>query len=129
MATHGCVFQTPEEPARICNCTGAVLNRDRSIVTLSLEGRALAEPLGSIWMSFGNTFWKCSFMRDITETHCEADFVVGSTQNATHLKYEGEYTVCMKPAEPDTLLVDSGISVRVPVPPRLTSLENPRERT
>ncbi|KAK2948011.1 hypothetical protein BLNAU_17047 [Blattamonas nauphoetae] len=110
-------FTTPAEPARICSCTRAVLNKDRTEVTISLEGRALGDSLGSIWVSFGDTFWKSSSMRRISETLCEADFLVASSESVTHLKYKGEYTVCLKPAETSTLLVDSGITVRVPAPP------------
>ncbi|KAK2958964.1 hypothetical protein BLNAU_5980 [Blattamonas nauphoetae] len=121
--TESCVFETPKEPKRVCSCTGAVLSKDRSQVTISLEGRALAEPLGSIWVSFDNTVWESLSMRRISETSCEADFLVGSTQNGTHLKYEGEYTVCLKPHETSTLLVDSGISVRIPASPSFTKVE------
>ncbi|KAK2946912.1 hypothetical protein BLNAU_18136 [Blattamonas nauphoetae] len=121
--TESCVFETPKEPARICSCTGAVLNKDRSELTISLKGRALTEPLGSIWVSFGDTFWESLSLRTMSETSCEADFRVGSKQNTTHLKFEGEYTVCIKPAEPSTLLVDSGITVRIPVSPSFTKVE------
>ncbi|KAK2960757.1 hypothetical protein BLNAU_4154 [Blattamonas nauphoetae] len=118
-----CVFETPKEPARICSCSGAVLNTGRSLVSLSLEGRALHEPLGSIWVSFEDTFWKSVSMRRISETHCEADFLVASEETETHLKYEKEYTVCLKPDEPRTLLVDSGITVRITGHPSFTEVK------
>ncbi|KAK2941731.1 hypothetical protein BLNAU_23353 [Blattamonas nauphoetae] len=115
--TNRIAITTPTEPARICSCTRAVLNKDRTEVMLQLEGRALGDPLGSIWVSFGDTFWKSVVMRRISETLCEADFLVASSESVTHLKYKGEYTACLKPAETSTLLVDSGITVRVPAPP------------
>ncbi|KAK2958957.1 hypothetical protein BLNAU_5973 [Blattamonas nauphoetae] len=121
--TESCRFETPKETARICSLTGAVLNKERSEVTISLEGRVLTEPLGSIWVSFENSFWESLSMRRLSETNCEADFLVGSTQNGTHLKYEGEYTVGVKPDGVSTLLVDSGITVRVPASPSFTKVE------
>ncbi|KAK2955646.1 hypothetical protein BLNAU_9336 [Blattamonas nauphoetae] len=121
--TEMCVFQTPEEPGRICSYTGIVLNKDRTQVPITLEGRALGDSLGSIWVSFGNTFWKSFSMRRISETLCEADFLVASSESETHLQYEGEYTVCLKPDEPSTLLVDSGITVRIPEPPSFTEVK------
>ncbi|KAK2959726.1 hypothetical protein BLNAU_5215 [Blattamonas nauphoetae] len=120
--TETCEFTTPHEPARICNCSDAVLNKDRSVVTLTLEGRALAEPLGSIWVSFGGTFWDSSSMRQMSETHCEADFNVASDQSLTHLKYKEVYSVCLKPAQTTTLLVNSGITVTIPAPPSFTDV-------
>ncbi|KAK2956313.1 hypothetical protein BLNAU_8680 [Blattamonas nauphoetae] len=122
--TETCVFVTPNEPARICSCTGAVLNKDRSKVTITFEGRALTGSLGSIWVSFGGTFWKSSSTRQLSETRCEADFLVSEDQNEAHLEYEGEYVVCLKPDEPSTLFVDSGITVRIPAPPRVTSIDS-----
>ncbi|KAK2958993.1 hypothetical protein BLNAU_6009 [Blattamonas nauphoetae] len=116
-------FETDREPARICLSTGAVLNNNRTKVTISLNGRALAEPLGSIWMSFEFTFWESLSMRRISETSCEADFLVAMEQSGTHLKYEGEYTICVKPDDASNFLVDSGITVRIPAPPRFTSME------
>ncbi|KAK2948060.1 hypothetical protein BLNAU_17007 [Blattamonas nauphoetae] len=114
---------TPDEPARICKSTGAVLNKDRSEVTISLEGRAFGEWLGWIWVSVGGTFWKSLSMRQLSETHCEADFLVSSEGDDTHLKYEGEYTVCLKPDEPSTLIVESGITVRIPGLPIFTKVQ------
>ncbi|KAK2945560.1 hypothetical protein BLNAU_19517 [Blattamonas nauphoetae] len=121
--TEMCEFTTPTEPARICSCTGAILSKDRTNVTISLEGRALGDSLGSIWVSFGGTFWKSLSMRRISETLCEADFLVTSSESVTHLKFEGEYTVCLKPDEPSTLLVDSGITVRIPASPSFTEVK------
>ncbi|KAK2944055.1 hypothetical protein BLNAU_21054 [Blattamonas nauphoetae] len=121
--TETCGFTTPAEPARICDCTGAVLNKDRTKVTIWLEGRALGDSLGSIWVSFGDTFWKSLSMRRISETLCEADFLVASSESVTHLKFEGDYTVCLKPAETSTLLVDSGITVTIPEPPSFTEVK------
>ncbi|KAK2941980.1 hypothetical protein BLNAU_23103 [Blattamonas nauphoetae] len=120
--TDGCGFETPKEPSRICNCAEAALNKDQSIVTISLEGRALNESLVSIWVSLGGINWESSTIREISETHCKAEFLVASEQSSTHLKYTGEYTLCLNPSEPDTLLVDSGITFRVPAPPCITSL-------
>ncbi|KAK2955638.1 hypothetical protein BLNAU_9328 [Blattamonas nauphoetae] len=116
-------FTTPAELSRICSCSGAVLNKDRTQVTISLDGRALGDSLGSIWVSVGGTFWKSSTMRKISETLCEADFLVASEQSETHLKYNGEYTVCLKPDEASTLLVDSGITVRIPGNPSFTEVK------
>ncbi|KAK2954987.1 hypothetical protein BLNAU_10127 [Blattamonas nauphoetae] len=121
--TETCVFETPKEPSRICSCTVAYLNKERSEVTISLEGMALGDSLGSVWVSFEGTFWKYSSMRRISETLCEADFLVASEQSGTHLKYEGNYTVCSKADEASTLLVDSGITVRIPAPPSFTAVK------
>ncbi|KAK2955668.1 hypothetical protein BLNAU_9358 [Blattamonas nauphoetae] len=118
-----CGFKTPTEPARIYSSTGAILSKDRTNVTISLEGRALGDPLGSIWVSVGDTFWESSTMRKISETLCEATFLVSPEGDGTHLKYKGEYTVCLKPDEPSSLLVDSGITVHIPAPPRITEVK------
>ncbi|KAK2947931.1 hypothetical protein BLNAU_17158 [Blattamonas nauphoetae] len=121
--TESCGFETPKELSRIISCSCVVLNKERSKVTISLEGRALAEPLGSIWVSVEDSFWESLSMRRVSETLCEADFLVASEQSDTHLKYEGEYTVCVKPDEASNFLVDSGITVLIPPPPRITSLD------
>ncbi|KAK2945664.1 hypothetical protein BLNAU_19398 [Blattamonas nauphoetae] len=122
--TETCAFETHKEPARILLCTGAVLNKERSEVTISLEGRALGDSLGSIWVKFETTFWKSSSsIRNLSATLCEVDFLVGSEENGTRLKYEGEYTVCVKPDEASTLLVDSGIAVHIPASPSFTKVE------
>ncbi|KAK2955377.1 hypothetical protein BLNAU_9605 [Blattamonas nauphoetae] len=62
-------------------------------------------------------------MRRKSETLCEADFLVASEEDGTRLKYEGEYTVCLKPLETTTLVVDSGITVRIPASPSFTKVK------
>ncbi|KAK2950728.1 hypothetical protein BLNAU_14399 [Blattamonas nauphoetae] len=121
--TEGCVFVTPKEPARICSWIRAVLNKDRTKVTISLEGRAFAKPLGSIWVSLGDTFLESLSMRRISETLCEADFPVSSNGNPLSMKYEEAYTLCMKPDGKNTLLVDNGITVHIPAPPSFTEVK------
>ncbi|KAK2950860.1 hypothetical protein BLNAU_14162 [Blattamonas nauphoetae] len=116
-------FTTDPEPPRVCSCVGSVLNKDRSKVTISLEGRALTVSFGSIWVSFGGTFWESLSIRKISATLCEADFLVNAEQTETRLKYEGEYTVCVNPHEASSLLVDSGITVRIPPPLSFTEVE------
>ncbi|KAK2956063.1 hypothetical protein BLNAU_9040 [Blattamonas nauphoetae] len=121
--TPSLIFTTDPEPPRVCSCTDSVLNKDRSKVTISLEGRALTVSFGSIWVSFGGTFWESLSIRKISATHCEADFLVDPEEDVTHLKYEGEYTVCVNPHEASSLLVDSGITVHIPGPPSFTEVE------
>ncbi|KAK2949679.1 hypothetical protein BLNAU_15350 [Blattamonas nauphoetae] len=117
-------ISTPNEPARICSFQKTVLNNDRTIATVTFEGRVLTEDLGSIWVKFGSTFWESSSsIRNLSETLCEVDFLVASEESETSLKYERQYTACIKPLESSTLLVDSGIAVRIPGPPTLTDVK------
>ncbi|KAK2946250.1 hypothetical protein BLNAU_18852 [Blattamonas nauphoetae] len=119
--TEDCVFETPKEPARIISFKSVSLNGTKA--TITFEGRVLTEDLCSIWVSFGTTFWKSSLIRNLSETLCEVDFQVAPEESETSLKYEGEYTACIKPLETSSLLVDSGISVRLPPPPSFTNVE------
>ncbi|KAK2944633.1 hypothetical protein BLNAU_20432 [Blattamonas nauphoetae] len=120
--TDACSFSTPIEPARLVSKSDAGLNGAKSKITIVFEARALTDTVGPVWVSSGNNYWRHdSSIRVLSQTRCEADFLVAAVQDTTHLEFEMEYTVCIKPGETSTLLVDSGIKVRVPSPPIVNS--------
>ncbi|KAK2963965.1 hypothetical protein BLNAU_1043 [Blattamonas nauphoetae] len=109
------------EPSRIESIVSATLNKDRSVMTTKFEGRAFKSELGPVFLvKDANTFESIGNVRFVDSTHCEADFVVGSSEPG--LVYDQHYTLARKDGE-SSFFVNSDVFVRVPAPPRITDLE------
>ncbi|KAK2956843.1 hypothetical protein BLNAU_8120 [Blattamonas nauphoetae] len=115
-------FVIPKESTRIEKCVKAELNKDRTVVRLFFEGRALHSAMGFIWLKDGSTFWSSVSPLTATDsTHCLADFIVSSSESVESLKFGKEYTVSIETGEPVGFLLNDGINTRIPFPPRLLS--------
>ncbi|KAK2958057.1 hypothetical protein BLNAU_6983 [Blattamonas nauphoetae] len=111
-----------EEPTRIEKCVKAELNKERTVVRLFFEGRALHSSMGLIWLKDGSTFWpSVSSLTATDSTHCFADFSVSSSESGESLKFGKEYTVSIRTGETASFIVNDEIKARIPFPPRLLS--------
>ncbi|KAK2950290.1 hypothetical protein BLNAU_14782 [Blattamonas nauphoetae] len=121
-------IQTPKEPARIVCYKQSHLNNDRSKMIVLLEGRALLSRTGKVSLTNGSSTWESLLdVVVVDNTHCTADFAVGEIENSTHMKYGVEYTLKGSWTESSGFLVEDGIKIVVPFPPRITSIEPPAE--
>ncbi|KAK2957996.1 hypothetical protein BLNAU_6922 [Blattamonas nauphoetae] len=112
----------PEEPTRIEKCVKAELNKERTVVRLFFEGRALHSAMGLIWLKDGSTFSSSVSPLTATDsTHCFADFSVSSSESGESLEFGKEYTVSIKTGETASFIVNDEIKARIPFPPRLLS--------
>ncbi|KAK2963866.1 hypothetical protein BLNAU_943 [Blattamonas nauphoetae] len=106
------------EPSRIEAFFSATLNKQRSIMTAKFTGRSFKSEMGPLLLKKdANTFESVGNVRFVDSTHCEADFMIGSSEPG--LVYEQHYTLAAKDGQ-SSFFVNSDVSVRVPAPPLLT---------
>ncbi|KAK2941428.1 hypothetical protein BLNAU_23661 [Blattamonas nauphoetae] len=86
-------IQTPTEPARIVGIKSRQLNNVRTKMIVSFEGRALSSRSGKVSLTSGSTSLEWVSDVVVNQTHCTAEFAVGSEENSAHMKYGEEYTL------------------------------------
>ncbi|KAK2961787.1 hypothetical protein BLNAU_3224 [Blattamonas nauphoetae] len=117
-------IQTPMEPARIEKCTNRMLNAARTELVVSLEGRKLRANLGFLSLSAESGSWKSiGGIEADDDTHCSVRFLTGDAENTTHIKFGKEYTLKTISADESNFVVNDGIIVRVPFPPKITRIK------
>ncbi|KAK2942406.1 hypothetical protein BLNAU_22673 [Blattamonas nauphoetae] len=119
------IFVVPPEPARVEACSDRKLNLARTELIVSLDGRSLKTGLGHICLSNGSSVWKSVVPIKIEdETRCSARFLVGSLEDTDHLEFGKQYTLQEMGDDSSGFVVNDGITVHVPHPPRLTSIDS-----
>ncbi|KAK2961757.1 hypothetical protein BLNAU_3194 [Blattamonas nauphoetae] len=116
-------IQTPTEPARIEKCTHRMLNAARTELVVSLEGRKLRANLGFLSLSAESGSWtSIGEIEADDETHCSVLFSAASTESATHIKFGKEYVLKTISADETNFVVNDGIRIVVPFPPKITNI-------
>ncbi|KAK2943533.1 hypothetical protein BLNAU_21550 [Blattamonas nauphoetae] len=117
-------LQTPMEPARIEKCTSKTLNSDRTELELSLEGRKLRANLGFLNLTTDSGSWtSIGEIEADDETHCSVRFLTAESENTTHVEFGKEYTLKKVSADESNFVVNNGITIVIPFPPKVTNLE------
>ncbi|KAK2943473.1 hypothetical protein BLNAU_21609 [Blattamonas nauphoetae] len=71
-------IQTPTEPARIVGIKSRQLNKERTKMIVSFEGRALSSRSGKVSLMSGSTSLEWLSDVVVNQTHCTAEFAVAS---------------------------------------------------
>ncbi|KAK2945725.1 hypothetical protein BLNAU_19338 [Blattamonas nauphoetae] len=117
-------IQTPMEPARLVHLEKRQLNSDRTVMIMWLEGRALVTRTGRVNLTDESTSWESlSDVNIENNTLCKAEFAVGKDETSTELKFGEEYTLKGSWTELSGFHVEDGITVVVPLPPKVTKME------
>ncbi|KAK2950291.1 hypothetical protein BLNAU_14783 [Blattamonas nauphoetae] len=117
-------IQTPMEPPRIEKCTARTLNSSRTELTVSLEGRKLWANLGFLSLSAESGCWtSIGEIETDDETHCSVRFLTAGEEDPTHIEFGKDYTLKTVSVDESNFIVNDGIIVRVPFPPKVTKME------
>ncbi|KAK2953933.1 hypothetical protein BLNAU_11193 [Blattamonas nauphoetae] len=116
-------IQTPTEPSRIVGVKSRQLNNVRTKMIVSFEGRALSSRSGKVSLTSGSTSLEWLSDVVVNDTHCTAEFAVGSEENSAHMKYGEEYTLKGSWTESTGFHVENGITLVVPFPPKITHMK------
>ncbi|KAK2955435.1 hypothetical protein BLNAU_9663 [Blattamonas nauphoetae] len=117
-------IHTPMEPARIEKCTHRTLNSDRTELELSLEGRKLRANLGFLNLTTDPGSWtSIGGIEADDETHCSVRFLTAESEDSTHVEFGKEYTLKTVSADESTFVVNNGITIVVPLPPKIIKME------
>ncbi|KAK2946907.1 hypothetical protein BLNAU_18131 [Blattamonas nauphoetae] len=117
-------FTIPPEPPRIVGMETRRLTKDRTKMIVSLDGSALLARTGMVSLTGGNT--NCDLLSDVTiknNTHCTAEFAVGTEETSDQLKFGEEYALKGSWTESSGFLTEDGITIVVPLPPTITKME------
>ncbi|KAK2942585.1 hypothetical protein BLNAU_22502 [Blattamonas nauphoetae] len=117
-------IQTPMEPARVEKCTNRVLNAARTELVVSLEGRKLRANLGFLSLSAESGSWtSIGEIEADDETHCTVRFLTADDEDPTHIKFGKEYTLKTVSTDETNFVVNAGIRIEVPFPPKVTDVK------
>ncbi|KAK2961706.1 hypothetical protein BLNAU_3143 [Blattamonas nauphoetae] len=117
-------FTTPIEPPRIEKVTNRMLNVARTELVVSLEGRKLRANLGFLSLSAESGSWtSIGEIEADDDTHCSVRFLTADEEDPTHVKFGKEYTLNAVSADETNFVVNDGIIIRVPFPPKITDLK------
>ncbi|KAK2951807.1 hypothetical protein BLNAU_13300 [Blattamonas nauphoetae] len=117
-------IQTPMEPARIVRLDKRQLNSDRTSMIVWLKGRALVTRTGKVSLSNESSNWESSSdVVLVNNTLCTAEFAVGKEETSSLMKYGSSYTLKGIWTESSGFHVEDGITVVVPLPPKIKHIE------
>ncbi|KAK2959019.1 hypothetical protein BLNAU_6035 [Blattamonas nauphoetae] len=121
-------FSVDSEPPRITCVISKQLTTDLSRMIVSLEGRVLLSRPGTVSLTDEVMTWESlSNVVLVDDTHCTAEFAVGEEETSDQLKFGETYTLMGSWTESSGFHVEDGITVVVPLPPRITSITPPIE--
>ncbi|KAK2959017.1 hypothetical protein BLNAU_6033 [Blattamonas nauphoetae] len=117
-------FFVDPEPPRIVGIETRQLTKDRTTMIILLKGKALLSRTGKVSLTKGSTkFESLSDVNVVDDTHCTSLFAVGMDETSEQLKYGEEYTLKGSWTESNGFHVEDGITVVVPLPPKITKME------
>ncbi|KAK2954839.1 hypothetical protein BLNAU_10169 [Blattamonas nauphoetae] len=117
-------FTTPIESPRIEKVANRILNAARTELVVSLEGRKLQANLGFLSLSAESGSWtSIGGIEEDDDTHCTVRFLTGDAENTTHIKFGKEYTLMTVSTDENNFVVNDGIKITVPSPPKITKME------
>ncbi|KAK2955923.1 hypothetical protein BLNAU_9083 [Blattamonas nauphoetae] len=117
-------IQTPIEPARIEKCATRILNPPRTELVVSLEGRKLRSNLGFLNLSAESGNWtSIAEIETVDDTRCSVRFLTNETEDTSHVAFGKEYTLKAVSVDESNFVVNDGITIVVPFPPKITKME------
>ncbi|KAK2961785.1 hypothetical protein BLNAU_3222 [Blattamonas nauphoetae] len=120
-------FTTPAEPPRI-EGAGCSLNGLKDVVIVELNGRALSSSdLIVVISGSSGQISSSGGLFNVTSTKCFVNFSIGLSEDDSHVVFGGRYDLLSVGSGSSSLVVNSGLFIDVPYPPRIASIVVPED--
>ncbi|KAK2947883.1 hypothetical protein BLNAU_17208 [Blattamonas nauphoetae] len=120
-------FTTPIGPPRITSVVCA-LNGKKDVVIVELTGAKLTSAgLPVVLKGTSNQIESSGGLFNVSSTKCFVTFSIGESESRTDVVFGGKYELLSVGSESSSILVEAGLFIEVPHPPRITTLTAPLE--